>query len=35
LAATVASMTQNLGFAFVYTLLGVPLASGVLSPLTG
>jgi len=28
-------MNQNLGFAFVYILPGVPLASGVASPLTG
>jgi len=34
-AATVANMKQNLGFAFVYNLLGVPLAAGVLFPLTG
>ncbi|KLU20530.1 copper ABC transporter ATPase [Caballeronia mineralivorans PML1(12)] len=33
--ATVANMRQNLGFAFVYNLLGVPLAAGVLYPLTG
>ena len=33
--ATVANMKQNLGFAFVYNLLGVPLAAGVLFPLTG
>ena len=28
-------MQQNLGFAFVYNALGVPLAAGVLYPLTG
>ena len=33
--ATVANMKQNLGFAFVYNTLGVPLAAGVLFPLTG
>ena len=33
--ATVANMKQNLGFAFVYNLLGVPLAAGVLYPFTG
>ncbi len=33
--ATVANMKQNLGFAFVYNALGVPLAAGVLYPLTG
>ncbi len=33
--ATVANMKQNLGFAFVYNALGVPLAAGVLFPLTG
>ncbi len=33
--ATVANMQQNLGFAFAYNLLGVPLAAGVLFPLTG
>ncbi|RTZ48076.1 heavy metal translocating P-type ATPase [Candidimonas sp. SYP-B2681] len=32
---TVANMKQNLGFAFVYNALGVPLAAGVLYPLTG
>ena len=31
--ATVANMKQNLGFAFVYNALGVPLAAGVLYPL--
>jgi len=33
--ATVANMKQNLGFAFVYNELGVPLAAGVLYPFTG
>ncbi len=33
--ATVANMRQNLGFALVYNGLGVPLAAGVLYPLTG
>jgi Cu+-exporting ATPase len=33
--ATVANMKQNLAFAFVYNALGVPLAAGVLYPLTG
>ena len=33
--ATVANMKQNLGFAFIYNLLGVPLAAGVLYPYTG
>ena len=32
---TVDNMKQNLGFAFVYNALGVPLAAGVLYPLTG
>lgn len=32
---TIANMKQNLGFAFVYNVLGVPLAAGVLYPLTG
>ncbi len=34
-AATVANMKQNLGFAFLYNALGVPIAAGVLYPLTG
>jgi P-type Cu+ transporter len=34
-AATVANMRQNLGFAFIYNALGVPLAAGVLYGLTG
>ncbi len=33
--ATVANMKQNLGFAFVYNMVGVPLAAGVLFPFTG
>jgi Cu+-exporting ATPase len=33
--AAVANMKQNLGFAFVYNALGVPLAAGLLYPLTG
>ena len=33
--ATVANMKQNLAFAFVYNALGVPLAAGVLYPVTG
>ncbi len=33
--ATIANMKQNLGFAFVYNSLGVPLAAGVLFPFTG
>lgn len=33
--ATVRNMRQNLGFAFVYNALGVPIAAGVLYPLTG
>ncbi len=32
---TIANMKQNLGFAFVYNALGVPLAAGVLFPFTG
>jgi Cu+-exporting ATPase len=32
---TVANMKQNLGFAFIYNALGVPLAAGVLYPVTG
>jgi len=32
---TVANMKQNLGFAFVYNALGIPLAAGVLYPATG
>ncbi|MBE7417948.1 MAG: copper-translocating P-type ATPase [Ideonella sp.] len=33
--ATIVNMKQNLGFAFVYNALGVPLAAGVLYPFTG
>lgn len=33
--ATVTNMKQNLGFAFVYNALGVPLAAGVIYPFTG
>jgi len=33
--STVRNMKQNLGFAFVYNALGIPLAAGVLYPLTG
>ena len=33
--ATVANMKQNLVFAFLYNSLGIPLAAGVLFPLTG
>jgi len=32
---TVSNMKQNLGFAFLYNSLGVPLAAGVLYPFTG
>lgn len=32
---TVRNMYQNLGFAFVYNALGIPLAAGLLYPLTG
>ena len=32
---TIANMKQNLAFAFVYNALGVPLAAGVIYPLTG
>ena len=32
---TITNMKQNLGFAFVYNALGVPLAAGLLFPLTG
>ncbi|MDO9400583.1 MAG: copper-translocating P-type ATPase [Polaromonas sp.] len=33
--ATVANMKQNLMFAFLYNSLGIPIAAGVLYPLTG
>ncbi|MCW5572624.1 MAG: heavy metal translocating P-type ATPase [Steroidobacteraceae bacterium] len=33
--ATVANMKQNLAFAFLYNALGVPIAAGVLYPVTG
>ena len=33
--ATVANMKQNLLFAFLYNALGIPIAAGVLYPLTG
>jgi Cu+-exporting ATPase len=33
--ATVLNMRQNLGFAFLYNALGVPIAAGVLYPSTG
>lgn len=33
--ATIANMKQNLGFAFIYNALGVPIAAGVLYPATG
>ena len=32
---TVRNMFQNLGFALLYNALGIPLAAGVLYPLTG
>jgi Cu+-exporting ATPase len=32
---TIINMKQNLGFAFIYNALGVPLAAGVLYPFTG
>ena len=32
---TIINMKQNLGFAFVYNALGIPLAAGVLYPFTG
>lgn len=33
--ATIGNMRQNLAFAFVYNALGVPLAAGLLYPMTG
>ena len=33
--ATVKNMKQNLGFAFVYNTLGIPIAAGLLYPVTG
>ena len=33
--ATIANIRQNLAFAFLYNVLGVPVAAGVLYPLTG
>jgi P-type Cu+ transporter len=33
--ATVANMKQNLMFAFVYNAMGIPVAAGVLYPMTG
>lgn len=33
--ATVANMKQNLAFAFFYNALGIPIAAGLLYPLTG
>lgn len=32
---TVANMKQNLGFAFLYNSIGIPIAAGVLYPFTG
>jgi P-type Cu+ transporter len=32
---TVINMKQNLGFAFIYNALGIPLAAGILYPMTG
>jgi Cu+-exporting ATPase len=34
-AETIANMKQNLGFAFVYNALGIPIAAGLLYPFTG
>jgi Cu+-exporting ATPase len=34
-SATVRNMKENLGFAFVYNSVGIPLAAGVLYPFTG
>jgi Cu+-exporting ATPase len=33
--ATVANMKQNLGFAFLYNAIGIPIAAGVLYPSFG
>ena len=33
--ATIRNMKQNLGFAFIYNALGIPLAAGLLYPFTG
>jgi Cu+-exporting ATPase len=33
--STVRNMKQNLGFAFLYNALGIPVAAGVLYPMTG
>ena len=33
--ATVSNMKQNLAFAFIYNALGIPIAAGLLYPLTG
>ena len=33
--ATVKNMRQNLAFAFIYNAMGIPLAAGLLYPLTG
>lgn len=33
--ATVINMKQNLGFAFLYNVIGIPIAAGALYPLTG
>ena len=32
---TVSNMRQNLGFAFLYNSIGVPVAAGVVYPFTG
>ena len=34
-AETIANMKQNLGFAFVYNALGIPIAAGLLYPWAG